>query len=80
MKKAAKAKMLRESHGLHRVQLDKLGRDNTNKRGPKCSNDKPRFTPEQQTALQVYGKYVRLDGWIVETLEHLDRKDDFIII
>ena len=72
--------MLRESYGRHRVQLDKLGRDNTNKRGPKCNNDKPKYTVEQQTALQVYGKFVRLDGWIVETLEHLDRKDDFIII
>ena len=78
MKKSTKAKMLRESYGKRRVELDKLGRDNTNKRGRKC--DKPEYSIEQQTALQVYGKFVRLDGWIVETLDHLDRRDDFIII
>ena len=55
----------------------KLGRL-TDKPGRK--NKVAALTPEQRTAIQVFGKFVRLDGYVVETADDLDRMDDFILI
>lgn len=53
---------------------------------PAPSTPRPRrekqLTKRQQAALQTFGKFVKLPGVIgaVETLEHLDKMDKFIII
>jgi hypothetical protein len=40
------------------------------------------LTERERSALQVFGKYVKLPGVLgaVETLKHLDKMDQFIVI
>ena len=46
------------------------------------ANQPKQLTERERSALQVFGKYVKLPGVLgaVETLKHLDRMDDFIVI
>ena len=62
-----------------RDELDTLGRDNTTKRGPKSDKDDgPKYTPEQRRLLDTWGKYVRLNGAIVETLHNTVNEHKFV--
>ena len=54
----------------------KLGRA-TDKPGRKS---KVTLTDAQRTALLTFGKYVRLDGVVVETTQHMERVSDFKFI
>ena len=54
----------------------KLGRA-TDKPGRKS---KVTYTDAQRTALLTFGKYVRLDGVVVETTQHMDRVNEFEFI
>jgi len=55
---------------------NKLGRA-TDKPGRKT---KVTYTDAQRIALLTFGKYVRLDGKVVETVHHLDRVDEYQFI
>ena len=68
------------NHRRHRAivapnQLDTLGRSKVNKRGPKAPKC---HTTEERDALDTFGKYARLDGQIVETLQFLHRVDELV--
>ena len=54
----------------------KLGRA-TDKPGRKT---KDVLTDAQRIALLTFGKYVKLDGLVVETVNHLDRVDEYQFI
>jgi hypothetical protein len=71
------AKRMRlESHNK-RPALDTLGRSNENKRGPKKERV---YTTEEKDALNTFGKYARLNGWVVETLDYLHMVDELVKI
>ena len=65
----------------HKAIINMIRPNNTDKPKRRTNQPKP-LTERERSALQVFGKYVKLPGVIgaVETLKHLDKMDDFIVI